>query len=90
MHAKQLIRMAINQPQCSFMPLIEDVGTHKSANQASITQTLKMIEDNKRQDVENSKRRAAQRARQFALAEKDREDRAEEIAQAKAELALTV
>ncbi|KAF9134253.1 hypothetical protein BGX30_012003 [Mortierella sp. GBA39] len=83
---KMLIRMAINQPQCSFMPLIPDAGTHKSANQPSVTQTLKMIEENKRQDDANAKKRAAQLAKQFAIAEKDREERAEEIAQAKAEM----
>ena len=82
--------MAINQPQCSFMPLIEDVGTHKSANQPSVDQTLKMIEENKKQDDANAKKKAAQLAKQFAIAKKDREERAEEIAQAKAEMAASV
>lgn len=84
---KQLVRMAINQPQCSFLPLIDDAGTHKSAKQPSVAQTLKMIEENKKRDDANAKKKTAQRAKQFALAEKDREKRAEEIAQAKAEMA---
>ncbi|OAQ29963.1 FAD/NAD(P)-binding domain-containing protein [Linnemannia elongata AG-77] len=87
MNRKMLVRMAINQPQCSFLPLIDDAGTHKSAKQPSVAQTLKMIEENKTRDDANAKKRTAQRAKQFALAEKDREERAEEIAQAKAEMA---
>lgn len=81
--------MAINQPQCSFMPLIEDAGTHKSAKQLSVAHTLKMIEENKKKDDTNSKMREAQLAKQFAIAEMDREERAEEIARAKAEMAAS-
>ncbi|KAK3816942.1 MAG: hypothetical protein JOS17DRAFT_806132 [Linnemannia elongata] len=89
MNRKMLIRMAINQPQCSFMPLIEDAGTHKSAKQLSVAHTLKMIEENKKKDDTNSKMREAQLAKQFAIAEMDREERAEEIARAKAEMAAS-
>lgn len=71
------------------MPLIEDAGTHKSAKQLSVAQTLKMIEENRRQDDANAEKRAAQLAKQFAIAERDREERAEEIAQAKAEMAAS-
>ncbi|KAF9127871.1 hypothetical protein BGW39_005507 [Mortierella sp. 14UC] len=87
MSRKMLIRMTVNQPQCSFMPLIEDQGTYKTAKQKSISHTLQMFEANKKQDAANAKKRAAELVKLAAIAEKDRETRAVEIAEAQAEAA---
>ncbi|KAF9083046.1 hypothetical protein BGX23_011830 [Mortierella sp. AD031] len=85
MNRKMMVRMTMNQPQCSFMPLIEDKGSYKPAKQASIAQTLKMIEENKKRDAANATKRAKELVELQAIADQDRINRAEEIAQAQAE-----
>jgi hypothetical protein len=67
--------------------LIEDKGTFKPAKQRSIAHTLKMIEDNKKRDAVNAKKKADLLDKQFTIAQKDQETRAAEIAEAKAEAA---